>query len=88
MKRLIFATLLVAGTLITTTGNAQVYMRARVGFGFAPHRVYVAPRIVYRAPYPVPYYNDPVIVTAPAYGYGHNDPYYYHERRWRHRRYW
>jgi hypothetical protein len=76
MKRLVFVMLLIAGTLITTTSNAQVYIRGRIGFGFHP-RVYCPPLppVVYQEQYPAaPYYNDydnsRVIVTVPGYGYG------------------
>jgi len=80
MKRLIFALILVAGTFAASTSNAQVYIGAKIGFGF-PH-----PRVVYAAPAPY-YYGGPVIAPVPYYGYRHYEP-YCRERRWRNRRYW
>jgi hypothetical protein len=73
MKRLVFVMLLIAGTLVATTSNAQVYIRGRMGFGFHP-RVYCPPPVVYQEQYPAaPYYNEydnnRVIVTVPGYGY-------------------
>ena len=78
MKRLIFVFLLIAGSLVATTSNAQVYIGGRIGFVFHPHRVYCPPPppIVYQDQYSVApsYYNNydngRVIITAPEYGYG------------------
>ena len=81
MKRLIFALMLVAGTLATTNSNAQVYVRAGVHFGLPAPRVYIAPRVAYTAPYYAPYYSGAAVVAGPAYAY--RRPVYY-ERRWRH----
>jgi|GEM_PF-5766710 hypothetical protein len=92
MKRLVFALLLVAGTLVATTSDAQVYVRGRVGFGYYPHRIFYAPRVVLPVPEPAPFYGGGVVVTAPAYGYGygyrHFDPYVYRAHRWGYRRRW
>ena len=81
MKRLIFAFLLVAGILAANKSNAQVYVKAGIGFGIPAPRVYCAPRVVYGAPYYAPYYGGGAVIAGPAYGYPR---YYYHERRWRH----
>jgi hypothetical protein len=84
MKRLIFSLLLVAGTLVATKSEAQVFIRGGVRFGIPVPvpRVYCAPRIVYGAPYPAPYYGGGVVVAGPAYGYGYGRG-YYHGRAWR-----
>jgi hypothetical protein len=91
MKRLILAVLLVAGTLVATNSDAQVYGRGRVGFGF-PHRAYFAPRVVLPIPVPAPYYGygGGAVIAPPVYGYGyrHYDPYFYHGRRFGYRRRW
>jgi len=95
MKRLFFAFLLVAGTLVATTSDAQAF-RGRIGFGF-PHRAYFAPRVVLPVPVPAPYYGyggygGGVVVAPPVYGYGygyrHYDPYFAHGRRFGYRRRW
>ena len=85
MKRLVFVMLLIAGTLVATTSNAQVYIRGRIGFGFHP-RVFCPPPppVVYQEQYPAaPYYNEydnsREIVTVPGYGYGR---YYNHSDRY------
>lgn len=61
-KILLAATLVLAGSMITTSGHSQVYVSAHVGFGLPAPRVYVAPR-------PAPVVYAPV---APACeeGYG------------------
>jgi len=96
MKRLIFAFLLVAGTLVATTSDAQAF-RGRIGYGF-PHRAFFAPRVVLPVPVPAPYYGygggygGGVVVAPPAFGYGygygyrHYAPSYYHGRRFGYRR--
>src|SRR5450631_3967801 len=77
MKRLVFVMLLIAGTLVATTSNAQVYIGGRIGFGFHPRRdYYPPPAVVYQDQYqPVaPYYNEydnsGVVVSVPGNGYG------------------
>jgi len=81
MKRLIFALMLVAGTLVASKTDAQVYVSAGVHFGLPVPRVYCAPRVAYAAPYYAPYYGGAAIVAGPIYAY--RRPVYY-ERRWRH----
>jgi hypothetical protein len=84
MKRVILSLMLLAGTLVATKSEAQVFVRGGVRFGIPVPvpRVYCAPRVVYAAPYSAPYYGGGVVVAGPAYGCGYGR--FYHERRWRH----
>jgi hypothetical protein len=81
MKRLIFALLLVAGTLAATKSDAQVYVRAGVHFGIPGPRAYYGPRVAYAAPYYPSYYGGGAVIAGPGYGYGRH---FYRDRRWRH----
>ena len=71
MKRLLLATLIIIGCFIATTGNAQVYVQARVNLGLPLPRVYCAP-----PPPPVVVYNEPVY-TEPVYTESVPAPVYY-----------
>jgi len=74
MKRLLILAMIAGGSLIATTGHAQVIVHGRIGFGI-PVPV-PAPRVYYSTPYcPQP------IVTAPVYDYGRIYPYPYYEHR-------
>jgi hypothetical protein len=90
MKRLFLVLFLLAGSLIATNANAQVYVRGRVGFGFPhPHAFYAPFRpAIICPPVPVPYYGGGVVVDGPVYGYGyrHYAPYYHEHRVFRGRR--
>jgi hypothetical protein len=93
MRRLLIATLIIAGTMVATTGYSQVYINAHVGFGYPVHRVYCAPPppVVYQEEYPAPpvVYETPA--PAPCYGNynqervvivnrGYHGQGYYHDR--------
>jgi hypothetical protein len=62
MKRLLLASLILAGCFIATTGNAQVYVHAKIGFGAPVPRVYYPP-----PPQSVVVYDEPVYYQQPAY---------------------
>jgi len=66
MKRLLLASLILAGCFVATTGNAQVYVQAKINFGIpVPHPFCPPPPprvVVYSDPAPV-YYTEP----APVY---------------------
>ena len=69
MKRLLLVSLIIAGCFIATTGNAQVYVQAKVSFGAPVAHVYYPPPppvVVYSAPRPPVYYDQscerPVVV--------------------------
>jgi hypothetical protein len=73
-KILLAATLVIAGSMIATTGYSQVYVNAHVGFGFRGPRVVIAARpapVVYQEPYaapaPAPVYQDEYNAPDPAY---------------------
>ena len=71
MKRLILALILVTGSIaIATNANAQVYLGAHIGVRLPIHRAYVVPQVVYSAP--APYYDNGIIVNAPAAPYCDN----------------
>ncbi|HTS44152.1 MAG TPA: hypothetical protein VMH01_07125 [Puia sp.] len=78
MKRLFILAMIAGGSLIATTGHAQVIVHGRIGFGLPMPVPVPAPRVYYSTPY----YPQP-IVTAPAYGYGRIYPYYDHRRFYR-----
>jgi hypothetical protein len=69
MKRLLLASLIIAGCFIATTGNAQVYIHAKIGFGAPVPRVYFPPppqqTVVYDEP-PV-YYQQPAYYPQQEY---------------------
>lgn len=94
MKKLLILSMIIAGSLIATTGYSQVYVSAHVGFGLPVHRAYYAPAPVvyggvYAAPAPAPvvYGND--FTYLPEYAYynypawqGHyRDRFYYEHYR-------
>lgn len=102
MKKSLILSMILAGTMVATTGYSQVYVNAHVGFGFPAPRVYCAPPpppVVYETPCPPPCYNDynrhRVVIVDHRYGYYH-DRYDYdrnydrwHERDYRdHERYY
>jgi hypothetical protein len=80
-KKLFILTMILAGSLIATTGYSQVYVNARVGFGFPVRRVYaravVPPAVVYQEGYaPAPVYQegyaaDPLVYENEFPGYAY-----------------
>ena len=104
MKRLLLLSFILAGVFVTTTGNAQVIVRAHVGFGIPAPRVFIppipVPAPVYSDPYAVPYYPprdyERVIPYGRVYDRYHYNVYPRYERfhenrydyRWKHRRGW
>jgi hypothetical protein len=78
MKRLFFAIILIAGSIVYTGANAQPYFRGRVGFGFPhPRGFYVPVRpIIAYPPVPAPYFVGGGIVAPPVYGYGYGYRHY------------
>ncbi|MBS1596745.1 MAG: hypothetical protein JST75_00865 [Bacteroidetes bacterium] len=84
MKRLLLASLIIAGCFVATNGNAQVYVQARVNFGPPIPRVFCpppAPVVVYNDPAPVYYQREcdrPVVIRRNSYdGYGYENTRYY-----------
>ena len=75
-KHFIIASMIIATSLIATTGYSQVYVNAHVGFGVPAPRVYCAP-----PPAPVVYqeYAQPAPV---AYGYAYPNAAYYAYPAW------
>ncbi|HMH20204.1 MAG TPA: hypothetical protein VK563_00440 [Puia sp.] len=82
-KILLAATLIIAGSMIATTGYSQVYVNAHVGFGIRAPRVVIAARpapVLYQdayAPAPAPVYQDEYGAPAPVYQDGYADPVVY-----------
>ncbi|HTQ64699.1 MAG TPA: hypothetical protein VMI12_07870 [Puia sp.] len=101
MKRLLLLSFILAGVLVTTTGHAQVIVRARVGLGIPVPRVFIPPAPVYSDPYAVPYYpprdcERAVVPYGRVYDRYHYNVYPRYERSygnrydygWKHRRKW
>ena len=62
MKALLLTTMIIAGSLVASTGYSQVYVRAGVGFGLPAPRVYYTP-----APAPAPVAYEDEYGPAPEY---------------------
>jgi len=60
MKRVLIFSLIIISSFITTTGNAQVYIHAKVGFGLPVPGIFCPP------PPRVIVYNDPY-TSSPGY---------------------
>ena|ERR1700733_4709539 len=83
MKALLITTMIIAGSLVASTGYSQVIVRARVGFGIPAPRVIIAPApaVAYEEGYaPVPY-ADAALYTYPAWNGHYHDRFYYDHYR-------
>ena len=92
MKRLLVGLVIIAGSFIVTSANAQPHFRGRVGFGFPHPRAFFAPvrPIIAYPPVPAPYYVGGGLIAPPVYGYGygyrHYGPVFHGPRYFRGRR--
>jgi hypothetical protein len=95
MKALLITTLIVAGSLIASTADSQIYIRGHIGIGIPAPRVYIAPApapVIYEdeygpeyAPtpvdeYPVETYFD-LYPNYPAWGGHYRDAVYFNHYR-------
>jgi len=87
MKRLLLLSLIIPGSLIATTGNAQVYVQARVSFAPLLPRVFCPPPprvVVYNDPYTISpgYYREQECERGDVYvrGRGYEKVRYYNDR--------
>lgn len=72
MKALLVTTMIIAGSLVASTGYSQVYVHARFGIGIPVPRVYYAPApapVVYQDEYGPEYAPAPVVDEYPVETY-------------------
>jgi hypothetical protein len=77
MKALLITTMIIAGSLVASTGYSQVYVRAHVNLGIAPAPEYAPAPVVVNDPY----YADAAFYTYPAWNGHYRDHVYFDHYR-------